>query len=103
MEEIQTPVVKPNCNHIFHQYTIRTKKRDYLYEKLKEQGIGTSIYYPIPIHKQKAFSYLKSDNVSLPVTERLAGEILSLPMYPEITREIQEYVVENIRDILDTQ
>ena len=103
MEEIQTPVVKPNCNHIFHQYTIRTKKRDYLYEKLKEQGIGTSIYYPIPIHKQKAFSYLKCENISLPVTERLAGEILSLPMYPEITREIQEYVVENIRDILDTQ
>ena len=93
-----TPKVKPNCSHIFHQYTIRVKERDILAKKLKEEGIDTFVYYPIPIHMQKAFSYLKNKTSLLPVTERVSNEILSLPMYPEIKREDQEYVAGKIRE-----
>ncbi len=100
IDGIILPHVKPNCSHVFHQYTIRTKHRDLLYEKLQEQGIEALIYYQIPIHMQKAFAYLKQQKGSLPVTEKLCSEILSLPMYPEISRDTQNHVVENIRNIL---
>ena len=96
---IATPSVKPNCNHVFHQYTIRTKNRDGLQEKLNDVGIGTRVYYPIPIHLQGAFKYLNYEKGSLPVTEKLCDEILSFPIYPEITKEDQEYVIENVRKI----
>ena len=95
-----TPQTNPGCHHIFHQYTIRLKNRDLVYEKLKESGIEALIYYPVPIHLQKAFAYLNCKNDSLPVTEKICNEILSLPIYPEIKPEIQEYVVEQIRSIL---
>lgn len=100
LNEIIVPSLKPNCNHIFHQYTIRTKKRDLLYEKLRENDIETIIYYPIPIHLQKAMNYLKYTRNSLPTTEKLCNEILSIPIYPEITRDIQKDVVDNIKNIL---
>jgi len=100
IKEIITPSVKPNCSHIFHQYTIRLQNRDYLYEKLREKEIETIIYYPIPIHLQKAFAPLGYKKGSLPQTETMCNEILSLPMYPEIKPEVQEYVVENIQNIL---
>jgi len=98
-EPVVTPVIKPDRKHIFHQYTIKTKKRDLLSEKLKERNIESIIYYPIPIHKQKAFSHLTQE-FNLPITEKIAGEILSLPIYPEITRDIQKYVVNNVKEIL---
>ena len=98
--DIVIPAVKPNTHHIFHQYTIRTKKRDLIYEGLRKLNIESLIYYPIPIHLQKAFSYLGYKKGSLPVTEQICSEILSLPIYPEITPEIQEYIVEQIKDIL---
>ncbi len=97
IEEIVIPSIKPNCTHIFHQYTIRTKSRDKLQEELKKKKIDTLIYYPIPIHKQKAFSYLKGRNYNLSVTERICNEILSLPMYPELDREKKDYICENIK------
>ncbi len=95
------PQVKPGCHHIFHQYTIRLQNRDLVHEKLKELGIETIIYYPIPIHLQKAFEYLNYKSGLLPVTEKICNEILSLPIYPEIKPEVQEYVVEQIRNILE--
>lgn len=100
LREVITPHVKPNCHHIFHQYTIRTNNRDFLYEKLKELLIETIIYYPIPIHLQKAFGYLNYKSGALPVTEKICNEILSVPIYPEITLDVQEYIVENIKKIL---
>ena len=99
-KEIALPQTKTNANHIFHQYTIRTKNRDLLYEKLREEGIETIIYYPIPIHLQKALSYLNNKEGSLPITEKICNEILSLPMYPEITQDIQEKVVDKIKTSL---
>ena len=98
---IITPTVKSNSQHVFHQYTIRLQKRDLVSEKLKESGIETIIYYPIPIHLQKAFDYLNYKSGSLPITEKICNEILSLPIYPEITTETQEYVVEQIKNILE--
>lgn len=98
LNEIKTPYVKPNCHHIFHQYTIRLKNRDFLYEKLRDRNIEVVNYYPIPIHLQKAFKYLNYSVGSLPVTEKVCKEIMSLPIYPEINYEIQEYVVNNIKD-----
>ncbi len=90
------PKIKPNVHHIFHQYTIRLINRDHICEKLKEVGIESLIYYPIPIHLQKAFEYLDNKKGSLPVTEKICNEILSLPMHPELTAEVQEYIVAQI-------
>ena len=95
------PSVKPASHHIFHQYTVRLQKRDLVYDKLRELEIETIIYYPIPIHLQKAFDYLNYKSGSLPITEKICNEILSLPIYPEITVEIQEYIVEQIKNILE--
>ena len=100
LKDIMLPIVKPNCEHIFHQYTIRTKKRDFLYDKLREIGIEALIYYKIPIHLQKAFSSLKEKNNPVPVTEKICNEIISLPMYPEISQETQQYIANTIKNIL---
>ena len=100
IKEITIPYVKPGSQHVFHQYTIRLNNRDFLYESLREKSIEALIYYPIPIHMQKAFSYLNYKKGSLPVTEKICNEILSLPFYPEIEESTQEYIVANIKSIL---
>lgn len=97
---IITPKTKTNCTHVFHQYTLTVDKRDYLYEKLGEKGVRTLIYYPIPIHKQKAFSYLSNKKYDLAVTNELSEKIISLPMYPELKKEDQEYVAECIKELI---
>ena len=94
------PATKPNFDHTFHQYTIRTEQRDLLCEKLNSYGVEAIIYYPIPIHLQEAFSYLRYKKGDLPVTEKICSEIISLPMYPEITNDTQKYVVDLIKQIV---
>jgi dTDP-4-amino-4,6-dideoxygalactose transaminase len=83
-------------HHIYHQYVIRTPRRDALREHLAKREIETAIYYPIGLHEQKAFSYLGYKKGDFPETERAARETLALPIYPEITREAQRYVVNAI-------
>jgi len=91
-ERIITPKVRENCKHVFHQYTIRVMDdRDKIADTLNEKGIGTGIYYPIPIHKQKLYKDL-GYNESLPVSEKLANDVISLPIHPSITRENLEYI-----------
>lgn len=102
-DDVITPKIKSNYTHIFHQYTIRVKRiknrdRDALSKKLKDSGIDTLIYYPIPIHMQKAFSYL--EKTKLPITEMISKEILSLPMFPEITKEEQEQVISSLKEVI---
>ncbi|MEY2541043.1 MAG: hypothetical protein QOI22_645 [Verrucomicrobiota bacterium] len=83
-------------HHIYHQYVIRTPRRDALREYLTERQIGTEIYYPIGLHLQKCFAYLGYKEGDLPETERATRESLALPIYPEISRDAQRYVVDAI-------
>ncbi|MDJ0332956.1 DegT/DnrJ/EryC1/StrS family aminotransferase [Planococcus sp. S3-L1] len=93
---IQTPVEVEGNYHVFHQYTLRVPKRDELQAFLKEQGIATMIYYPMPLHLQPVFKNLGYSEGDLPETEKAAKEAISLPMYPELPIEHQDYIVEKI-------
>jgi len=96
-EGICTPVIDPKNESIFNQYTIRAQRRDELQAHLKEKGIGTSIYYPLPLHQQPCFAYLGYREGSCPESERAAKEVLSLPVYPELTRDQLDEVVDAVR------
>jgi len=78
---------------VYHQYTIRVARRDELQVFMKQRGIGTMIYYPVPLHLQEIYAPLGLRPGSFPEAERAAGEVLSLPMYPELTGEQIEEVV----------
>lgn len=95
-EHVQTPAVAPGNVHVYHQYTIRAARRDELQAALAAAGVGTAIYYPLPLHRQPVFRELGYAEGSLPVSEQLSREVLSLPMYPELQAAQQEYVVEQI-------
>jgi len=92
----KTPTELAGNTPVYHLYVIRTPKRDELQAMLKEQGIFTGIHYPIPLHLQKAMAFLEYKRGDLPVTERIASEILSLPMFAELTDKEIAYVAEVI-------
>jgi dTDP-4-amino-4,6-dideoxygalactose transaminase len=94
---VKTPMVSEQAWHVYHQYTIRTPRRDELAEHLKRRGIGTMVYYPIPIHQQAVYASA-GETPSLPHAEAAAKEVLSLPIYPEITDGQVETVASAIRD-----
>jgi dTDP-4-amino-4,6-dideoxygalactose transaminase len=97
VRQVKTPVVDPANEHIFHQYTLRVERRDQLQARLKEQGIGSAVYYPIPLHQQECFAHLGYKTGSLPQSERAAAEAISLPIYPELSRAQLDFVIETIR------
>ena len=88
----------PHAHHVYHQYVIRAQRRDDLRQFLADRKIGTEVYYPIPIHLQPAFAYLGYREGDLPESECAAREVLALPMFPELTEDEQQWVVENIAD-----
>ena len=92
---IGLPKVEAN-RHIFNQYVIRSSKRDELQAHLKKSGVGTEVYYPVPLHLQECFAYLGNKPGSFPESERAAKETLALPIQPELTDKQAEYVVECI-------
>jgi dTDP-4-amino-4,6-dideoxygalactose transaminase len=100
LEEFVTPpFVRHGARHIFHQYVVRVAaaRRDPLIEHLKQNGVGTKVYYPVPLHLQPCFADLGYRAGDFPESERAARETLALPMFPELKREQQEYVVETLR------
>lgn len=95
--QVQAPVIADYAEPVFHLYVARVSERDALLAYLKEQGVGAGIHYPIPCHLQPAFADLGYKTGDLPVTEKIVGEIISLPMYAELTTEQREYVVATIQ------
>lgn len=102
-EKLSNPLVKlpsiPNgSSNVYHQYVIRTEYRDELAQYLKDKGIGTIIHYPIPPHLSEAYQYLGFKKGDLPITEKLADTVLSIPMYNGMTLEEQDYVIKAINE-----
>ncbi len=88
--------------HIYNQYVIRANKRNELQEFLKSRGVPTAIYYPLPLHLQECFSDLGYKKGDFPVSERAADEVLALPIYPELSREQQDYIISQVQDFYHT-
>lgn len=97
IEQVITPAELESVRHVYHLYVVRVKNRDKLQVFLKENGIGTGLHYPIPLHLTQAYSHLGYKKGDFPVAEKLANEILSLPMYPELAEGQIEYVCEKIK------
>jgi perosamine synthetase len=85
LQGVITPFVRPGVTHVYHQYTIRVSDRDAFAERLKERGVGSAIYYPIPVHRQKPFIALGLGDGSYPVTDRLTEQVLSIPVHPALS------------------
>ena len=94
---VRTPAIPANCEHVFHQYTIRAARRDALQQYLAERKIGSTVYYPVPLHLQPIYASLRHKAGDFPESERAAREALSLPMYPELRSEQMATVVAAIR------
>lgn len=95
---VERPVEKGYAKHVYWVYTLRTGNRARLQRELAQKGIGTHIIYAIPIPFQKAFEYLSHVKGNFPVSERCAEEMISLPMFPELSAEEQNYVVQAVKD-----
>ena len=94
---VRTPVIAQDNESIYNQYTLRVEQRDELQKYLGEAGIGSAIYYPLCMHEQKCFSYLGHHRGDFPMAEQAASEVLSLPIYPELSEEQLAHVVETIK------
>ena len=92
------PVVDPANRHIFHQYTIRAERRDALMDHLKARGIGCAVYYPLALHLQPCFAHLGYRPGSLPATEAAMSEVVSLPVYPELSESQMDAVVSAVTE-----
>lgn len=91
------PVERPDYTHVYHQYTIRSPRRNEIQAQLKQQGVSSVVYYPIPLHLQEAVGCLGYQNGDFPVAEEAAQQVLSLPMYPEL----EEDAIRRIADIVN--
>ena len=94
--QVVTPTARPGYRHIYNQYVIRVRDRDRLRAYLGEQGVGTEIYYPVPLHMQKCFAYLGHKPEDCPESARAASETLALPIYPELTEAQLQFVVDTV-------
>lgn len=97
VEGLKLPTAQYQNRHIFHQYVIRVQERDRLRKFLAEEGIGTDIYYPVPLHLQECYAFLKYRRGDLPNSEKASEEVLALAIYPELTEDQQIAVVDRIK------
>ena len=95
---ISTPDTRQDASHIFHQYVIRITQRDGLSSFLREKGIETGIHYPVALPFLKAYKYLGHKTSEFPVAYEYQQTILSLPMYPELTGAMIEYIAQSVKD-----
>jgi len=94
------PTIKPGRTHVFQTFAVRVKNRDAVAEGMKAKGIGVLIHYPIPIHLQEAYADSGHKKGDFPVAEKVASEILSLPMFPHMTKEQIEYVCQSLKELV---
>ncbi len=95
--DLRLPITQYENIHIYHQYVIRVRERDRLREYLFNEGVGTDIYYPLPLHLQDCFSFLNHRRGDFPNSEKASEEVLALPIYPELTEDQQLFIVDRIR------
>ncbi|HEY1262150.1 MAG TPA: DUF309 domain-containing protein [Terriglobales bacterium] len=95
---VKIPFRHAQAQHVFHQYVIRAERRDELRAFLKERGIGTEVYYPLPIHLQPSFTYLGYQPGDMPKAEKASRDVLALPIFPELTEDEQQWVVNGIAE-----
>ncbi len=100
-DHVTLPEVAAGNTHVYNQFTIKTPKRDALSAYLTEKGIGNRIYYPVPLHLQECYETLGYHKGDFPVAEQVAQEVLSLPIYPELTTDQITYVVETIKQFFE--
>ena len=100
---IELPVEEEDNYHIYHQFALKYDKRDALKEKLAEKGVGSAIYYPYPLHLQPAYEFLGYKENSMPVSEKICKQVLSLPIFPELTEEdrntVANAVIESVNEL----
>jgi dTDP-4-amino-4,6-dideoxygalactose transaminase len=95
-QNVILPFAASGCEHVYHQFTIRVQNRAVLANSLAEKGIASAVYYPVPLHQQEVFLKLYNIPQKLPQCEMCAGEVLSLPMFPELTDEEIQLIVQVI-------
>ncbi|HEY7738667.1 MAG TPA: DegT/DnrJ/EryC1/StrS family aminotransferase [Candidatus Limnocylindria bacterium] len=98
---VVTPWIRPGTVHVFHQYTLRVLKRDAFVDQLRELGVGTGVYYPIPVHRQKPFLELGYGDQSFPVSEQLCEEVVSIPVHPGLSDADVDAVIEAVNTVAD--
>ncbi len=104
ISEIFVPKRAENSTHVFHQYTLKVKngKRDGLQKYLAEKNIPSMVYYPLPLYRQEAFQQYVQDGFSLPVTEQLCSEVISLPVHTEFDQEVLDYIISEIKNYFNS-
>ncbi len=103
IEEVLTPLEAKYARHVYHVYAVRVKERDSALRYLQEKGVGCAVHYPVPIHLQEAGRNLGYTKGAFPISENLANEFLSLPMFPELTKEQIEYVADCVSEAVGAE
>lgn len=98
---LKTPLIVEDREHTFHQYCIELENRDELALKLESSGIDSAIYYPIPLHLQKAFQHLHYNEGDFPISEKISNRILALPISPMLSAEKQDYIITTVKEFLE--